>query len=234
MVLDPHYVGERNKPMYESIEIEECEMSSRQVSPAATKEFIYQRAREVFGTVDKVYSWMNTSNPCLKGMRPVDFIDYGSEQDLKLVIDELGRIDQGIFWVRVFRLANPRWITVHSGSGIAARWNREGARMIYTTSSLALGLLEMLVHLKPNQLPDYSWISTEIPLSLTQELNETPDDPAAYGTAWLSQPGSSVGLIVPSVIVPEVNVLLNPAHSDFASLHWSNPMPLKVDPRLLG
>lgn len=83
--------------MYESIEVEDCKMSSRQVSPAPTKEFVYQQAREVFGTVEKVYSWMNTPNPCLRGMRPVDFIDYGSEKDLNLVIDELGRIDQGIF-----------------------------------------------------------------------------------------------------------------------------------------
>jgi hypothetical protein len=104
--------------------------------------------------------------------------------------------------------------------------------MIYT-SSLALGLLEMLVHLKPDQIPDYSWISADVPDGLTQKLTKIPDDPAAYGTAWLSKPKGTVALSVPSVIVPEVNILLNPDHSDFSQIQWTTPKVLDVDPRLL-
>jgi RES domain-containing protein len=134
--------------------------------------------------------------------------------------------------VLVYRLANPRWIKNLSGSGRAARWNREGEKMIYTSSSLALGLLEMLVHLTPNQIPDYYWVSTEVPEAKMRLVEEIPEDLAGLGSAWLREPGASVALRVPSVIVPEVNVLLNPIHSDFADLIWSQPKRLDIDPRL--
>ena len=54
-------------------------------------------AREVFGDPGRAYSWMNTPNPMLKDMRPRDYIEYGNAEDLDLVLDELGRIDQGAF-----------------------------------------------------------------------------------------------------------------------------------------
>ena len=45
--------------------------------------------------------------------------------------------------------------------------------------------------------------------------------------------GSSAGLLVPSVIVPqETNCLLNPAHPEF-SLKWvDGPLDFPLDPRL--
>lgn len=72
-------------------------MSSRETSAAPTKDLIHQKARQVFGKAAKVHSWMTTPNPIFEGMRPEDFINYGSEQDLSLVMDELERIEQGIF-----------------------------------------------------------------------------------------------------------------------------------------
>ena len=72
-------------------------MSTRELSPTPTKEIVYQKAREVFGSTQKAYSWMNTPNQFFEGMRPVDFIEYGGEQQLTLTMDELARIEQGIF-----------------------------------------------------------------------------------------------------------------------------------------
>jgi uncharacterized protein (DUF2384 family) len=72
-------------------------MSSREISLTPTKETVYKKARDVFGRPDKVYSWMNAPNQFFEGMRPVDFIEYASEQELGRVMDELGRIEQGIF-----------------------------------------------------------------------------------------------------------------------------------------
>jgi hypothetical protein len=72
-------------------------MSSRETSPVIDKDFIYRHAREIFGGPKKTYSWMNTPNRILKGMRPKDLIECGNEQDLQLVVEELNRIDQGIF-----------------------------------------------------------------------------------------------------------------------------------------
>lgn len=62
-----------------------------------TKDTVIQRAREVLGEPRKVYSWMNTPNSFLDGMRPRDFIEFGSPDDLQKIMDELDRIDQGIF-----------------------------------------------------------------------------------------------------------------------------------------
>ena len=95
-------------------------------------------------------------------------------------------------------------------------------------------LLELLVHIKQDQIPDdYVWIKAEIPETLKIETaDEIPKSPADYGTMWLNSTGRSAVLSVPSVIVPERNFLLNPRHSDFASIRWCLHQPLQVDPRL--
>ena len=73
------------------------QMSSRETSPLPTKEAVYNYAREVFGDPGKAYSWMNTPNQFLRDMRPKDFIEYGTSEDIQLVLTELSRIDQGVF-----------------------------------------------------------------------------------------------------------------------------------------
>jgi RES domain-containing protein len=53
------------------------------------------------------------------------------------------------------------------------------------------------------------------------------------GQSWATQM-KSLGLLVPSVIIPtEMNVLLNPLHSSFSNVTWSDPAPFEFDPRLL-
>jgi RES domain-containing protein len=135
--------------------------------------------------------------------------------------------------VRVYRLAKEKWILNLSGSGTAGRWNKTGVRVIYTASSLALALLEMLVHVTSDQVPDYMWTSAEVPDDCVDHLHSIPSDPAEHGSRWLETRGGSVALSVPSVIVPEENVLLNPAHTDFSRIVWGEPAPLTIDPRLL-
>jgi uncharacterized protein (DUF2384 family) len=72
-------------------------MSSRETSPIVDKAFVYSHAREIFGDPKRTYSWMNTPNRAFNGMRPKDFIECGTLEDLKLIVDELDRIDQGVF-----------------------------------------------------------------------------------------------------------------------------------------
>lgn len=107
--------------------------------------------------------------------------------------------------------------------------------MIYTSSSLALALLEMLVHVKQDQVPDYLWVTAQVLDHLIDpmELTEIPDDSAEYGTRWLETPGQRVAIKVPSVIIPEPNILLNPNHTDFPQIRWYSPTVLKLDPRLI-
>lgn len=110
--------------------------------------------------------------------------------------------------------------------------------MLYTASSISLALLEVLVHVQRDQIPDdYYWVKAEIPAHLqVDSLPEVPDSPADYGTMWLNSAGRGGGVVlsVPSVIVPERNFLINPAHSDFGGIRWSDAGKLLIDPRLRG
>jgi len=135
----------------------------------------------------------------------------------------------------VYRISRSKWAEHRGGSGVAARWNCKGAKVLYTASSIALALLEILVHIKQDQIPDdYVWIQAEIPETLTVEtVYELPESPADYGTMWLNSARSPV-LSVPSVIVPERNYLLNPNHADFAGIQWRAPQRLQIDSRLSG
>ena len=54
----------------------------------------------------------------------------------------------------------------------------------------------------------------------------------AVGERWLAS-GSSVCLLVPSAVLPqELNLLINPSHSDFKDLQFSEPAEFKFDPRM--
>ena len=54
------------------------------------------------------------------------------------------------------------------------------------------------------------------------------------GTLWLSRQGGKLALQVPSVIIPESNILLNPDHTDFAKIRWDDAIALKIDSRSCG
>lgn len=123
------------------------------------------------------------------------------------------------------------------------RWNSKGQRMVYTSSSLALAALELLVHIDPAaKWPELLAFPIDLPLS---EITDPPGwktPPAelppiwethAIGDRWLAA-GASLALRVPSMIVPvESNYLINPAHPRFASLSQGRAMPFDYDKRLL-
>jgi RES domain-containing protein len=107
------------------------------------------------------------------------------------------------------------------------RWNRKGTAVIYTSSSIALACLETLTHLGSTSLPLNRYlVRIDIPdlvwkarLSLTNPPVGWDAIPAGMisiqiGQNWLNS-GSTALLEVPSVVVPEeMNVLINPLHSD--------------------
>ena len=125
------------------------------------------------------------------------------------------------------------------------RWNSIGRRVVYTSSSLSLAILELLVHLETSAiLPAYSLFCIQLEESLIWHLpgdtlpthwRETPapSELRFIGDQWLTEE-RSVALAVPSVIVPqEENFLLNPGHPDFARLTIKPPQPFSFDERLL-
>lgn len=110
-----------------------------------------------------------------------------------------------------------------SGEGprlYGGRWNSAGRPVVYAASSAALALLEVRVHLDlpPELLPDdYTLLTIDMSGLSVEALDALPDEPAAFGDAWLEERRSPV-LRVPSAIVPECsNLLLNPLHSDAAA-----------------
>ena len=59
-----------------------------------------------------------------------------------------------------------------------------------------------------------------------------PQELWEIGVNWLNT-ASSVGLLVPSAVIPEdLNVLINPAHADFRDLIFSEPVKFSFDSRI--
>ena len=115
---------------------------------------------------------------------------------------------------------------------------------MYTSGSLALAAMELLVHLGRAQLLlTYRQMPVYIPESLVMHLSvdDLPVDwtiPAispvtqAIGDQWLVSRESAV-LQVPSVVVPqEYNFILNPEHPDFKELEFGPIAGYRFDERL--
>lgn len=136
-----------------------------------------------------------------------------------------------------------------SGEGArlyGGRWNSQGVSMVYTSSSLALAVVETFVHLEPNLQPDdLVSIEAEFPDDLATErldLKWLPrnwhklrdESLKKFGDRWIEK-AETVALHVPSAAVRgEWNVLLNPAHPDFRRLKIQHPKPFEFDLRMFS
>ncbi len=128
---------------------------------------------------------------------------------------------------------------------LGGRWNLPGTRLVYTSKSLALAALELLVHVAPDEAPDdLVAVSAELPAGAEVTARAATGLPAGWrdyparestqrlGTAW-AEKNETLALAVPSAVVPsEWNVLINPLHPDFARLVLGRPQPFLLDPRL--
>jgi RES domain-containing protein len=124
------------------------------------------------------------------------------------------------------------------------RWSEPGHAVIYTSGSLPLAALELLVHLDGDvRQQRFVCVAARIPatVSLTRcqklprEWNARPPKDASrlVGSRWLRTRRHAV-LAVPSAVVPtEHNFLIDPAHPDFFHIEVSAPVPFRFDPRLV-
>ena len=136
---------------------------------------------------------------------------------------------------RMHRSAREVWD--YTGATLAGgRWNPIGSPMLYAAQHLSLACIEVLVHLDKSQLPrDYVWSTTELPNTPGTlpfgNLNHIASCQAA-GHSWVAA-GNQLAIRVPSMVIPEeANVLLNPNHTGYHDLAWSEPRPFRFDPRL--
>ncbi|GAA3509624.1 RES family NAD+ phosphorylase [Aquimarina addita] len=150
--------------------------------------------------------------------------------------------------MQVYRIAKQKYIKDLTGIGaktVGGRWNPKGVAVLYTSTSAALSVLEVLAHLPAAYFPDnMAKASIEIPDELISfiDTSELPRDwdkiPPSTGIQhfamnWISE-NTSLGLKVPSIIVPtEYNLLINPLHPDFNSVKLTEITPFSFDTRLL-
>jgi RES domain-containing protein len=148
--------------------------------------------------------------------------------------------------VRVYRFVNthfPDGLSAEGARRNGARWNSKGVPVLYCATSESLAILELRVH-APNPYPRLRLkFVMEVPDDAVQEApfaalprgwNKLPPSPASkrFGDEWVTA-GSSLGLLVPSVIASEErNLLLNPAHARFGEVQVLKKSRVRMDTRL--
>jgi RES domain-containing protein len=140
-----------------------------------------------------------------------------------------------------------------SGEGAkrsGGRWNATGTPMVYTATSRALACLETVVHIAGSApaLPLNRYlVQIEVPAAIWRKATVLEPSrlvgwdalPASktsieWGSAWVRS-NTELLVLVPSVIVPdEMNVLINPLHTDAAKLKAAKVRRWLYDPRALG
>lgn len=149
----------------------------------------------------------------------------------------------------LYRIARKKYIKDLSGEGsrkFGGRWNFKGTPVLYTSESESLAALETLVHAPVSAIPDdLNLLILSVPDNLKPEgvqKEELPGDwwnypapnkLAEIGTGWIHS-ASSLMLKVPSVLVQtELNILINPAHSNMEKIEIKEIRPFTFDTRLL-
>ncbi|MBI2153527.1 MAG: RES family NAD+ phosphorylase [Candidatus Rokubacteria bacterium] len=149
--------------------------------------------------------------------------------------------------IRVWRISKAK-NAAFDGEGArlsGGRWNHPGTAVVYTSSTLALAVLELFVHLDPSEAPDdLVAIPADIPASLpitrirpaqlptNWRRYPAPAALADLGTRWARGRKTAV-LAVPSAVIPlDLNYLLNPLHPAFKQIRVGEKTPFQFDPRM--
>jgi RES domain-containing protein len=127
------------------------------------------------------------------------------------------------------------------------RWNEVGLPAVYASESRALACLETIVHLNAGGLPFNRYlVEISVPDAVWERGRRETSDSSPVG--WDAQPagrasirlgsdwlrgGESALLILPSALVAEeINVLINPRHSDAGAITARKLRRWLYDPRV--
>lgn len=151
--------------------------------------------------------------------------------------------------MEVFRLVKEKYAEPLSGIGASlagGRWNSKGIEVIYTSSSRALAVLEVLVHLPLNLVPeDLIMLIIFIPDDIKIEQIEIQDLPENWqqfpplkatqliGDAFIAIQNSLVLRTHSAVVQGDFNYLINPKHPDFSRIKIVEKTNFLLDKRLL-
>lgn len=150
--------------------------------------------------------------------------------------------------MRAWRIAKRRYALDRSGAGAAVkggRWNSANVPAIYAGLTAELAAFEKLVHAGSVLPADLVIIRIDLPedqtlykrpdvKDLPRGWSDLPSSPeaAAYGDAFLVG-GEALGLLVPSVVVPEgSNIIINPRHPRMVDVKMEIVRMFTFDPRL--
>ncbi len=145
--------------------------------------------------------------------------------------------------MHAFRIADRRW-PIFEGTGAALygdRWNPPGKPVIYASTSFACAMLERLAQTGTGRMPkNQVGVVIEIPDDLI--IEHAPFDYAtglpplsesrAFGDLWLTERRAPVLTVRSAISRYDRNVLINPAHPDFARIVCSEAEPMVWGERL--
>ena len=145
----------------------------------------------------------------------------------------------------LYRFARAEFSNNLTGEGarrFGGRWNSPGNAILYTSFTISLALLELLIHsasydeIVSNQLieieiPNFAYKEVSL-LKLKKDWYEDEDYSKNIGDDFIAAK-SSLLLKVPSAIIPEENnMLINPKHADFNKVKIKMVKTFRFDVRL--
>lgn len=149
--------------------------------------------------------------------------------------------------MKLWRISNYADLTGAGGLKAAGRWHNRGIPIVYLGESVALAMLETLVHfeLAPDEVPasfQLLAVMTEDNMAIAHLSQDTlladwqsnQDYTRSIGDEWLMSASSAL-LKVPSAIIPEsYNYLFNPRHPDADKIHIDSVRHCPFDQRLIN
>jgi len=145
----------------------------------------------------------------------------------------------------VFRFTPEKYSSDISGEGarlFGGRWNSTGIPVVYTSMTISLSLLEILIYSASyDQIQNNFLVRIEVPDTTFPTISETvllkkwqsEKDHCRYiGNEFLTQKKTLL-LKVPSAIIPEeFNILVNPLHLEFKKVKIASANKFEFDGRL--
>jgi RES domain-containing protein len=144
---------------------------------------------------------------------------------------------------RVFRVCRARYARLDgAGAKLAGgRWNSPGQAVVYMAESIALAVLENLVHMTRQDFPrGYVCVAAVLPdgVSIIHERDLRLDraleglSEQQLGDWWLDSQMSAILQVPSSVVAGEHNFLLSPVHPEFGRVQVEPPAIFHFDERL--
>jgi RES domain-containing protein len=144
---------------------------------------------------------------------------------------------------RVFRVCRARYARLDgAGAKLAGgRWNSPGQAVVYMAESIALAVLENLVHMTRQDFPrGYVCVAAVLPdgVSIIHERDLRLDraleglSEQQLGDWWLDSQMSAILQVPSTVVAGEHNFLLSPVHPEFGRVQVEPPAIFHFDERL--